>query len=98
MSTAFALAPAQRPSLMRLPVMMPTGDAFYLTGRAVLVDDSALRERLSAQFVAERLAFNAPPPADDHLLFELQVEGCMLTRTNGHGGPAAQHTVWASPS
>lgn len=72
-------------------------DAFYVTGRASSADDGEARARLSAQFVAERLQFNVPPPADDHLLFEFSVERCLLTNTSGHGDTSPEHTVWAAP-
>ncbi|MDQ1397120.1 MAG: hypothetical protein QOG64_2379 [Acidimicrobiaceae bacterium] len=69
-------------------------DAFAVTGRARLVEDGSVRTALSEQFVAERAQFAVPAPSDDDLLFELLVEGCLLTRTTGHGDPAPQHTVW----
>ena len=74
-------------------------DAFYMTGRAVAVDDPALRSTLSDQFVAERAQFPVPPPADDDTvtLFELLVSRALLTRTTGHGDPAPQHQVWRAP-
>lgn len=74
-------------------------DAFYVTGRAVVVDDATLRSTLSDQFVAERAQFPVPPPADDDTvtLFELLVSRALLTRTTGHGDPAPQHQVWRAP-
>jgi hypothetical protein len=70
-------------------------DAFYLMGRAVLVEDGGLHDELAAQFVTERSAFNVPPPAEDHTLFEFLIERCLLTKTTGHGDPSPHHTVWA---
>ena len=67
-------------------------DAFYCTGRAQLVEDPALRQELAAIFVAERSGVLAPEP--DHHLFGFDIEGCLLTRTTGHGDPAPQHNVW----
>jgi len=69
-------------------------DAFYVTGRATLVSDPALRELLGDQFVAERAQFSVPFPATDDVLFELDVDRCLLTRTAGHGDPNPEHTVW----
>ena len=72
-------------------------DAFYLTGRAVLVVDAATRRGLADQFVAEREAFAVPAPTDEDALFRLDIDSCLLTRTAGHGDPRPQHTVWAGP-
>ncbi|HTW98681.1 MAG TPA: hypothetical protein VMD59_07890 [Acidimicrobiales bacterium] len=69
-------------------------DAFVLTGRAVLVEDPALRDRLAAQFVAERAAIGVPLPASDHALFGFELDSCLLTRTSGHGDHTPVHTVW----
>jgi hypothetical protein len=69
-------------------------NAFYLTGRAHLVDDPLVRDALSRQFVAERAQFAVPAPAEDHELFEFDIDACLLTRTTGHGDPAPQHDVW----
>jgi hypothetical protein len=69
-------------------------DAFYLTGRAQLVEDAALRGALSAQFVEERKQFAVPAPAEEDLLFSFLIDSCLLTRTKGHGDPAPEHTVW----
>ena len=69
-------------------------NAFYVTGRAHLVDDSAVRAALSRQFVAERAQFAVPPPSDNDQLFEFDIDSCLLTRTTGHGDPAPQHDVW----
>ena len=69
-------------------------DAFYLTGRATERHDSALREAVAAQFVAERVIVAVDPPSDDHALVELDIDTVLLTRTTGHGDPDPQHTVW----
>jgi hypothetical protein len=70
-------------------------DAFMLTGAATRVDDTELRARLVAQFLAERSQF---PMTEADLaaqtLFEFTVDRVLLTRTTGHGDPAPQHTVW----
>lgn len=69
-------------------------DAFYVTGHAKLVEDRIVRAELSKQFVLERSQFAVPPPADADLLFELQLERCLLTRTTTHGDPNPRHAVW----
>jgi hypothetical protein len=73
-------------------------DAFYVTGTARLVEDRAIREALGRQFVEERSRFPVPPPTDQDALFEFAVEGCLLTRTTGHGDPTPVHTVWRAAS
>jgi hypothetical protein len=69
-------------------------DAFYISGRTVLVEDSTLRRRLSDQFVTERAQFHVPAPGDDDVLFEFLIDRCLLTRTTGHGDPQPSHEVW----
>jgi hypothetical protein len=69
-------------------------DAFYCAGRARQVTDADLRSELSAMFVAERVQFHVPAPADDDELFEFLLESCLLTRTTGHGDPDPAHQVW----
>jgi len=71
-------------------------DAFSVTGVAVAVDDAARRGALASQFVEERAAIGVDPPAAGDVLFELHVDGAMLTRTRGHGDPSPVHTVWPS--
>jgi hypothetical protein len=64
-------------------------DAFYLTGRAVFPRDPALRRSVAAAFVAER-ALGAPPPGfAQHVLVELLVGTCVLSR-------AGQYVTWAA--
>jgi hypothetical protein len=72
-------------------------DAFFLRGRADLIEDADVRRRLGAQFVAERARFAVPEPAADHELFEFRVERCLVTRTTGHGDPAPEKVVWRAP-
>ena len=69
-------------------------DAFYVTGRARLVDDVDLRAAAGEQFVEERAGQGVPPPEDDHALVELDIDTVLLTRTTGHGDFDPQHTVW----
>jgi len=72
-------------------------DAFYCAGRAVAVDDTALREQLADQFVAERAAVGVPGPSADHHLFEFDLHSVLLTRTTGHGDMHPDHWVWTAP-
>lgn len=69
-------------------------DAFYLSGVASYVPDPQIRERLAAQFAAERSAFTVPPPGESQHLFEFMLQAAMLTRTTGHGDPEPQHAIW----
>lgn len=72
-------------------------DAFFLAGRASVVEDRSLRGTLGRQFVDERSQFGVPPPAEADMLFEFRVDRCLLTRTTGHGDPTPQHLVWRAP-
>jgi hypothetical protein len=69
-------------------------DAFYITGTARPVTDRGLRRTLAQQFVEERARFAAPAPGEVDVLFEFDVERCLLTKTTGHGDPRPQHAVW----
>lgn len=69
-------------------------DAFYFTGTARRVEVDEVRQVLGEQFVSERSQFGvAFPPAED-VLFEFDIERCLLTKTTGHGDPNPRHTVW----
>jgi hypothetical protein len=69
-------------------------DAFYLTGRATIVDDAAARARLGQQFVDERSQFDVGLPSTADALVQFEIERCMLTTTTGHGDPNPQHAIW----
>jgi hypothetical protein len=69
-------------------------DAFYCSGSAQPVTDPDVRHQLGMMFVAERVQFAVPAPADDDALFEFFVDSCLLTRTTGHGDSAPVHHVW----
>ena len=69
-------------------------DAIYLTGAASYVSHPRIRDPLARQFADERSDSAAPPPGEEQLLFEFQVQAAMLTRTSGHGDPQPRHTVW----
>ena len=60
-------------------------DAFYCSGRVRLLDDQRSRAELGAIFVAERAELGVPLPASEDALFEFLLDGCLLTRTAGHG-------------
>jgi hypothetical protein len=72
-------------------------DAFYVTGRARVIDDKDLFARLARQFVEERAQLGVPSPTDRDELFEFDIERVLLTRTKGHGDPSPAHTVWRAP-
>ena len=72
-------------------------DAFYCTGRAIVVDDPVVRQVLADLFVTERDA-GVPVPAADHELFRFAIQTCLLTRTTGHGDFGPQHTTWQDPA
>jgi len=69
-------------------------DAFYLSGAASHVTDTAARDRLARQFVGERSDQAIPSPGEEQHLFEFDVQMAMLTRTTGHGDPSPRHTIW----
>jgi hypothetical protein len=69
-------------------------DAFYLSGRAVLVDDPGRRQAATRQFLAERGLEAAPGHFGAQELFEFRLERCLWTRTGGHGDWRPRHTVW----
>lgn len=69
-------------------------DAFNCMGRVRAVRDEVQRTELGEEFVAERAQLGVPLPAADDALFEFLLEGCLLTRTTGHGDPRPSHVVW----
>jgi hypothetical protein len=69
-------------------------DAFYLTGRARLAEDDALRQSFGAQFVAERTQIGVPFPAAEDGLFAFDIDSCLLTRTDGFGDHHPRHEIW----
>ena len=69
-------------------------DAFYISGRAVLVDDPERRQLATAQFLAERRLTAAPQEFDAQDLFEFYLERCLWTATSGHGDWNPRHTIW----
>lgn len=71
-------------------------DAFYITGRAVEVHDSALREELEGQYRLERPDLELADLSQQGL-FEFLIETALLTRTTGHGDPNPKHEIWHAP-
>jgi hypothetical protein len=70
-------------------------DAFYLAGRAEQVADDAVRSLRVQQFLDERSQLPlSPDDLAEQLLFRLDIERCLLTRTIGPGDPEPQHTIW----
>lgn len=68
-------------------------DAFYVTGRARVVDDAARRVALTQAYLAERPDMD-PSHLDGQTAVEFLIETCLVTRTTGHGDLNPQHTVW----
>jgi hypothetical protein len=70
-------------------------DAFSVSGRASLVDTAEVRGAVVSTYLAERGDPSvAPADLDPQLLFEFDIETCLLTRTVGHGDPDPRHDVW----
>ena len=86
-------------------------DAFYVSGRAVLVDDPRRRQAATGRFLAERGLEAAPGDFGAQELFEFLLERCLWTQTRrawrlapaAHGlaglvgGPAAVEQVTEAP-
>jgi hypothetical protein len=72
-----------------------TEDAFYVSGEASLIDEADLRRAVVSTYLAERGDPGlAAADLDAQLLFEFDIQTCLLTRTTGHGDPDPQHNVW----
>ena len=70
-------------------------DAFYLIGRAALVEGRPeLRRELALKFVSEMSVSFPIELLDGQFLFEHRIERCLQTRTKGHGDPEPVHKVW----
>jgi hypothetical protein len=70
-------------------------DAFFVSGEASLVEEADVREAIVSLYLEERSDLSITPASlDSHLLFEFDVQTCLLTRTTGHGDPEPRHTVW----
>jgi hypothetical protein len=72
-------------------------DAVYITGRAELKPEPALRSAVIEAFIAQP---DREGPVlteshfDDQTLVEFLIDTCLITRTTGHGDTHPQHTVW----
>ena len=75
-------------------------DAFYLTGRAVVHEDAAVRTKAIEVFLAQP-GRQGPPLDESHFesqtVVEFLIDSCLLTRTTGHGDPDPQHVIWHAP-
>ncbi len=69
-------------------------DAFYFTGGAAAPPDRTLRQSIAQVFLDERRLDSPPPGFEQERLFEFLIDGCLLTRTTGHGDYDPKHTVW----
>jgi hypothetical protein len=69
-------------------------DAFYVTGRARLCEEKALRKAADERFWDERPSGQRDPDFDEQRLFEFLIETALLTRTTGHGDWEPKHTIW----
>jgi hypothetical protein len=71
-------------------------DAFYITGRARLVESEVERSRLWSAYVGDtnRIVAGELPPLTTQTIFELLLTSALLTRTTGHGDLSPKHTVW----
>ena len=70
-------------------------DAFYASGRAVLVSDPQLRDDLADRYVRERKSLHITREAlSDDVPFEFDISTCLVTRTEGHGDGAPKHAIW----
>jgi hypothetical protein len=70
--------------------------AFYVVGTATEVTDPVAWERAARQFLAEREIDDRWPGFESQVLFEFEVERCLLTLTSGEDGLPAGHTLWLS--
>ncbi|HZU73683.1 MAG TPA: hypothetical protein VE990_13015 [Acidimicrobiales bacterium] len=69
-------------------------DGAYLTGTVEELDDPSLRERLTAQILAERQLSQPWPGFDREPMLELHVDRLLITLTQARDGLPAGHTVW----
>ena len=69
-------------------------DAFYVTGRAVFVEDARLRDLLTRQFLAERDLVSPWEGFEAQDLVEFKLERCLLTLTQARSDLPAGHTIW----
>ena len=71
-------------------------DGFALAGQVTEIADPGVRAVAREQFLAEREG-HLWPGFDDHILFELQLERCLLTLTAASGEFQKGPTIWKAP-
>jgi hypothetical protein len=71
-------------------------DAFALSGQVTEIADPGVRAVAREQFLADRDG-QLWPGFDDHVLFELLLERCLLTLTTASGEFTKGHTTWKAP-
>jgi len=69
-------------------------DGFYVTGSVREVDDATLRQALTARVLDDRDLDELWPGFEHEVLFELEVDRCLLTVTRERDGLKAGHTTW----
>jgi hypothetical protein len=70
-------------------------DAFYLTGRAVMVDNQDTHGLIVRQFLEERQSLDIDETeVARQVPFVFGIDMAMLTSTTGHGDPRPQHLIW----
>lgn len=72
-------------------------DGFYITGTASEVSDRETWEIVTAQLLAERNLSQRWPGFEELVLFEFDIERCLLTLTAPSDGFPGGHTVWRAP-
>jgi len=71
-------------------------DNVYLTGAIEEIIDPGLRERLTAQILAERQMTEPWPGFDAEPMLELHLDRVLITLTQPTDGLPAGHTVWSA--
>jgi hypothetical protein len=69
-------------------------DAFYIAGTVEEITDAAIYDRVAAQFLAEREIPSRWPGFETQILFEFDLERCLVTLTQAGQDLPAGHTVW----
>lgn len=69
-------------------------DAFYVVGTVGEVTDRPTWERVAEQLLAERDMESRWPGFEDQVLFEFDIERCLLTLTAAEDGFPQGHTRW----
>ncbi len=69
-------------------------DGFYITGTAAEVRDAMTWDHVASQFLAERELDVRWPGFETQVLFELEIERCLLTLTEAAYGLPTGHSIW----